>query len=376
MKHLPRAVAFVAFLGVVLGFRLPSDAATTGPDPALDKNTRGAQAGRYLFLGSHDEIVANARKEGKLRVQSNLEPNVYSHLIAAFKKKYPFIDIRMDEITGADTAQRFLLELKGGSAGDLDVAHLSSEQYGEYLPYLKRFAVKAMAEKGVVSIPVKMIDADNPFVVAAGSVASAIAYNRKIIEASKMPSNWEDFLIPELKGKKFAVDIRPHGFAPLAAGLGEEWMVNYARKLKDQDPIWTRGHTRALTAVVSGEYAIHQMTNYHTCMRAAWKDRTGSLTCKVVEPVPVRIALPDAILETAPHPHAGLLWLEFQASPAAQKLIDEYEPLRSSLYSQDSEVEKITRGKKVALIDFRTFKRAGRWMEMAYEAFGFPKAAR
>jgi iron(III) transport system substrate-binding protein len=337
---------------------------------------RGAQAGRHLLVADRDEIIANAKKEGKLRVQSNLEPHVYPHLISAFKKRYPFIDIRIDEITGADTAQRFLLELKRGNAGDLDVTHMSTEQYEEYLPYLKRFNVKTMAERGVLGIPVKMVDADNPFVVAVGSVASAVAYNRKLMDPSRVPGTWDDFLKPEFKGKKFVAEIRPHGFASLAAGLGEEWMVSYARKLKDQDPVWTRGHTRALTAIIAGEYTIHQMTNYHTCMRAAWKDPTGALTCKVVEPVPVRIALADAILEGAPHPYAGLLWLEFQASPTGQKLIDEHEPLRSSLYSQDSEIEKITRGKRVALIDFRTFKHAGRWMEMAFEAFGFPKAGR
>ena len=376
MKHLLKSVAFVVFLRVVLGILPSSSAATLAAEPSLEKSTLGAQGERSLFLGDHDEIVANARKEGNLRVQSNLEPKAYSHLISAFKERYPFIDVQIDEITGADTAQRFLLELKGGSVGDLDVTHLSTEHYEEYLPYMKRFAVKAMAEKGILKIPVKMVDADNPFVIATGSVASAVAYNRKLMDPSIVPSTWEDFLKPEFKGRKFVMDIRPHGFAPLAAGLGEEWMIGYARKLKDQVPVWTRGHTRALTAIVSGEFAIHQMTNYHTCMRAAGKDRTGVLTCKVVEPVPVRISLPESILKSAAHPYAALLWLEFEASPAAQKLIDKYEPLRSSLYSQDAEIEKITRGKRVSLIDFKTFKHAGAWMNMAFEAFGFPKAGR
>lgn len=172
------------------------------------------------------------------------------------------------------------------------------------------------------------------------------------------------------------MDIRPHGFAALTAGLGEEWVKDYARKLKGQEPVWTRGHTRALTAMIAGEHALHQLTNYHTCMRAARKDPTGSLVCKVIEPVPVRIGLVNAVLDSASHPYSGLLWLEFQTSPTAQKIIDDYEPLRSSLYSPDSEVEKITRGKKVSLMDFRNYKNASKWMKMAYKAFGFPTAER
>ena len=94
----------------------------------------------------------------------------------------------------------------------------------------------------------------------------------------------------------------------------------------------------------------------------------------MVEPVPVRIALPDAILESAPHPNTALLWLEFLASPEAQKIVDEHEPLRSSIYSPDAEIEKATRGKKIAIHDFRTFKNSARWMNMTFEAFGLPKA--
>jgi ABC-type Fe3+ transport system substrate-binding protein len=251
---------------------------------------------------------------------------------------------------------------------------MSEEHYNDYLPYLKKLAIKMMAEKGVLGIPVKMVDPDNPFVVASGTVASAVAYNKNMIEAAAVPSAWDDFLRPEFKGRKFIVDIRPQGFAALAAGVGEKWVLDYARKLKDQNPVWTRGQTRALTAIINGEYSMHQMTNYHTCMRAAWRDPSEALACKVVEPVPVRIALPDAILESAPHPNAGLLWLEFLASPTGQKIVDEHEPLRSSLYSKDSEIEKITRGKKISINDFRTLKHAGRWMNMTFEAFGFPKA--
>ena len=375
MIDLHKTAAWMVFLLGWLWLYAPRGAAEAA-GPGLEKDRQNREAGGRIFLASREQIIAHAKKEASLRVQSNLEPNVYPHLIKAFQTKYPFIDIRIGEATGADTAQRFLLELKAGRVKDLDVIHMSEEHYGAYLPHLKKFTIKMMAEKGVLSIPIKMVDPDNPFVVASGTVASAVAYNRNMIDAPAVPSAWHDFLRPEFKGRKFIVDIRPQGFAALAAGEGEEWVLDYARKIKDQNPVWTRGQTRALTAIMNAEYPMHQMTNYHTCMRAAWKDPTKALTCKIVEPVPVRIALPDAILESAPHPNAGLLWLEFLASPTGQKIIDEHEPLRSSLYSKDSEIEKVTRGKKVSINDFRTFKHAGKWMNMTFEAFGFPKAER
>lgn len=178
---------------------------------------------------------------------------------------------------------------------------------------------------------------------------------------------------PGLKGKKFLVDIRPAGMAGLMVALGEEWVINYARRLKEQDPIWVRGHTRALAGIVSGEYDLFQLTNHNSCTRAFRKDPSRSLVCKVIEPVSVRLLEPEAALNTARHPYAALLWLEFQASPGGQRIIDEHEPLNSSIYAPGSEIERATSGKKVSINSWDTYNLTSRRMGKIVEAFGFPK---
>ena len=45
----------------------------------------------YIFFPSHDAIVAQARKEGKLLALSLLGRHSYKPLINAFKQRYPFI---------------------------------------------------------------------------------------------------------------------------------------------------------------------------------------------------------------------------------------------------------------------------------------------
>jgi ABC-type Fe3+ transport system substrate-binding protein len=231
-----------------------------------------------------------------------------------------------------------------------------------------------MAQQGILAIPIKMIDPKNRNIMASASAIQAVAYNKTLIPAGKVPNNWEDFLKPEFKGRKFMMDIRPHGFGSMAAGLGIEWVQNYARKLKEQDPVWVRGYSRTLTAIAAGEYALHQQANYHSCVQIAEKDPTKSIVCKVVEPIPVRLAEEEGIPQNAPRPHAALLWLEFQASPAGQKIIDKSEPLKSSIYAAGSELEKITRGKKLLVGDWSVYENIDRWVDMTVEAFGFPKA--
>lgn len=113
---------------------------------------------------------------------------------------------------------------------------------------------------------------------------------------------------------------------------------------------------------------------YHSCLRSAKKDPTGSLECKVIEPVPARLDEFDAVSNTASHPYSTLLWLEFAASPAGQSIIDEHEPLNSSIYASDSALARVTRGKRLAVNNWDTLQHTARWEQMVLKAFGFPKA--
>src|SRR5215475_1153073 len=58
-----------------------------------------AEAKGYIFFTTHEEIVAEAKKEGKLKLGSDLEPTNFKPLIEAFKQKYPFFtDVQIQEI--------------------------------------------------------------------------------------------------------------------------------------------------------------------------------------------------------------------------------------------------------------------------------------
>src|SRR6185503_10443184 len=93
---------------------------------ALQKAKQDAEAKGFIFETSHDEIVAKARKEGKLRVVTSLEMESLKPVPDAFRKKYPVIDVRAVEIAGTDTYQRMLLEMKAGTASGWDVNYLTT----------------------------------------------------------------------------------------------------------------------------------------------------------------------------------------------------------------------------------------------------------
>ena len=327
----------------VLWFSRAIEAAA--PSAALLDAMREAEAKGYLFVASHDEIVAKAKKEGVLRVLASSSPETLAPMVKGFKEKYPFVDVRAAEISRDDSQTR-AIQLKAGTRLEEDVIHVSPDLYPDYLPYLKKYDILAMARHQVLDIPVKMIDPDHRNVVAMESSLQVVAFNKCLLDPAKVPNSWEDFLKPEFKGKKFVVDIRPNLETVMAAGAGEAWMIEHAKKIAAQEPVWVRGQTRTITQIAAGEYTLHHGAYYQGVVRVSRRNPTGCLQYKVIEPVPVRVDGPHAVLASSAHPHAALLWLEFMAGTQGQAIIDEYEPVSASVYAPGSVIEKLVRGKR------------------------------
>ncbi len=345
------------------------------PNADLLKAKKDSEARGYIFETSHDDIVAKAKKEGKLRITTTLEPDVVKHAREAFTKTYPFVtDFRSEELIDVEANQRFLLEIKAGRAKGWDVNRLYTEFYEQYFPYQKKFDIHGMAEHQVLRMPLQLFDPKTPDVVTISSNMSVIAYNNKLLPPDKVPNKWEDFLKPEFKGRKFVVDIRPISLAVTVPAWGLEKTVAFARKIAAQDPIWGRGHSKIIGSLVIGENALFLGPNFGAVKRAQKKDPTGVLGLKIIEPVPTRLHEANGVMINAESPYTALLWLEFMASPDGQKIMDDYWPLGASVFSPGSAQEQLTKGKKLSVVDWNHYSKVDDYLNKIVEAMGFPKA--
>jgi iron(III) transport system substrate-binding protein len=353
---------------------LVTETFAAGSSAGLAKAKQQADAKGSTFITSHDEIVAKAKQEGKVRIIAAMSPSNIKIYGAAFQKKYPFLDVDGRESTGPDVAQRILREIQSGAAKDWDIFLVYAEFRSEYTPHLWNIDLLGMAEQGVLQIPPPMIDAKYGNVISAFTHFQVTAYNPNLVPANLLPKNWEDLLRPELKGRKFAADTRPKDVATLVPAWGLEKTLSFARKLAAQEPIWVLNPTRTLAAIMAGEIPMMIGANFKAVKGTQRKDRVGALQYVVPEPVPVRFGNLQAISATAPHPYAALLWLEWLASPEAQKLIDEYEPFNSSVYVRGGAVEEELRGKKLSMMTWDNHHYMEEWEAKVIEAYGFPKA--
>jgi iron(III) transport system substrate-binding protein len=343
-------------------------------NPALSKAQKDAEAKGFIFVATHEEIVSKAKQESKVRVVVSTDANILKHLTAGFKKKYPFIDIRTEELRGTDSYIRQLHEIKSGLVKGQDVNDLAYDFYDEYPPFQKKFDILGMAEQKILQIPVQLVDAVNRNVVAMGSGIQVVAYNKKLIGAEKVPDTWEGFLKPEFAGRKFVLDIRPKDISALVPAWGLEKTLDFARKLAAQKPIWARGNTRVLTAMLAGEQTLLLGPDFDSVIRIMDKDKTDSIAYKLVEPVPVRLNEAQGILSKAENPYAALLWLEFVGSPEGQKILDESGPYEASVFIPGTFQERAARGKKQSVVDWGHYNKIPEYEKKIIEAYGFPRA--
>jgi ABC-type Fe3+ transport system substrate-binding protein len=372
---MPNRYSSVAALFIVWSLVPNSAALSASSSDLVAKAKQEAESKGYTFISNHDDIVAKAKKEGRLRAVSGLSPSALKPMVEAFKKKYPFLEVHVEEIEGTEAYQRFLLELKSGRAKGWDSTYLPYDNYKAFLPYQMKIDILGMVSSGILNIHPRMVDPVNRNTVSANTTPQVVAYNRKLISEEKVPDKWEDFLKPEFKGRKFMADIRPSSVAALVPAWGLERALDFARKLVAQEPVWVRGGTRGITALRAGEFPLCLAVQFSSIKRSQTKDPAGTVGYKLVEPVPVRVVSRiDGVLSMAEHPHAALLWLEFHASPEGQKVLEDHGPFQASLFTTGSSTERETRGKKLSEVDWEQLGKLDEYEAKIIEAYGFPKA--
>ena len=131
-----RLLAKISFLPFLISvFVLTTVALGAAPNDVLLKAKQEAESSGSIFVTSRDEILAKAKKEGRLRAVSGLSGPAIKPMVEAFKKKYPFIDCEVVEIEGSVAYQRFLLELKAGTSKKWDSTYLPYDNYKEFLAH-------------------------------------------------------------------------------------------------------------------------------------------------------------------------------------------------------------------------------------------------
>jgi iron(III) transport system substrate-binding protein len=265
-------------------------------------------------LGASAEMIEKAKSEGEFFFYTTMNIDDSKPLLDAFQKKFPFIQPKLTRVGGTAIVSRILTETRAGShLWDVTVTTLI---------YVKEFLERDLVAS-YLSPERKLIRGDFKDEVGLWTTAdlltSVMPYNTKLLKPPEYPKTYEDLLRPHFKGKKIAMDTELYEWFSAQLRLrGKEKGLEFMRKLKEQDPVFRRGRTAQIQAIVSGESLVAVET---WGQRAQDFKTTGApVDWVAVEPVVVQPHV-AVLAKHAPHPNAARLFIDYLLSKEGQEQI-------------------------------------------------------
>jgi iron(III) transport system substrate-binding protein len=145
------------------------------------------------------------------------------------------------------------------------------------------------------------------------------AYNTNLVKREDLPKTWEELLDPKWKGKLGIEAEDSDWLAGVLGEIGEERGSKLFRQIVATNGISVRkGHTLLTQLVASGEVPL-SLTVYN--YKAEQLRREGAPIDWFT--IGNAIARPNGVgvANNAPHPHAAVLFYDFELSEEGQKII-------------------------------------------------------
>lgn len=258
------------------------------------------------------QLYEAAKKEGTLEYWDSLSLKEVSELWKGFEKKYPGIKLKYFEATTDVRGEKYLTEHNAGrhtaDVNQMDL-YLDFKQKGLLLN-LRDIIEDAGYPKKYCP---KDLDA-----VALEHTLIGTAYNPKLISPKDAPKSWDDLLDPKWKGK-IVVENRMKYFIYATESWGEAKIINYLKKLSEQNPSFNSGATATIALVGAGEFAI--AIGMYFSRTLTEQMRGVPIEWANLSPL-VNKLTPFCAMRYAPHPNAAKLFLRWWMGPEGGAFVD------------------------------------------------------
>jgi len=286
--------AGVASLGAMsLGsLQAQPSAAATGALAALT----GAERQKRLAEG--------AKKEGVVSIYTSMPQDDMGALTSAFEAKYG-VKAKVWRSGSEKILQRGLLEAKANRF-EVDVFETNSPE----MEVLSREKILIAANSPYLNelIP-QAVPAHKEWIATRLNIFTC-AYNTKLVRKEELPKTYADLLDPKWKGKLSVEADDSDWLAETVMKMGEEKGIALFKEIARKNVISVRkGHTLLANMVASGEVPM-ALTLYNYKIEQM-KNSGAPVDWFALDPT---IARPNAngVARSAPHPHAALLFQDFE----------------------------------------------------------------
>jgi ABC-type Fe3+ transport system substrate-binding protein len=290
--------------------------AATLAAPAYAQVKAGATAAdvaNYAGADRAQKLIEGAKKEGELSIYTSAQTDDMGALAKAFEAKYG-IKVSIWRASSEKVLQRAVQEARANRAA-MDVAEtngpeLESMHREKILQAVKSPHLKDLIEQAIRPHGEWVGTRLNVFVQ---------AYNTNAVKKEEVPRTWEDLANPKWKGKLGIEQEDADWLAGQYAEMGEARAAKVFRDIVSTNGVSVRkGHTLLTQLVASGEIPL-ALTVYNYKAQQL-KEKGAPIDWFHIGPA---IARPNGIgvAKNAPHPHAAVLFFDFEISEEGQKIL-------------------------------------------------------
>jgi ABC-type Fe3+ transport system substrate-binding protein len=261
---------------------------------------------------SHPDIIAQAKKEGRVTWYTTVSIPESKQFMDMFEKQYPFIKVDLlrsgsgplvNRIVNEYAAKNYAADVLQGMSSRGGYTLLRQRNIiGRYeSPERKFYAADLKDKEGYWSSTFQ-----NTFV---------LAYNTRNVKPGDVPKSYDDLLKPTWKGRQIINDTDSfEWFDGLLRFWGKEKALAYFRRLAAQDQIFQRGARGRIQLVAAGEAPLTFGYGPHA---QSFVNQGAPIEWVPLEPV-VAIVNTVNLAQRAPHPAAARLLIDFLLSRSAQ----------------------------------------------------------
>jgi iron(III) transport system substrate-binding protein len=305
-----------------------------------------------------ERLIAGAKKEGALTVYTSAQTDDLGPVVAAFEKKYG-IEASIWRSSSEAVLNRALQESRAGRF-TVDVV----ETNGPELESMHREQILQLVRSPHHADLIEPAIRPHGEWVGTRLNVFVQAYNTTLVKREELPTRWEDLLDPRWKGRLGIEQEDSDWLAGVLGDIGEErGMKMFGEIVATNRMSVRRGHTLLTQLVASGEVPL-ALTVYN--YKAEQLKREGAPIDWFA--IGRAIARPNGVgvARRAPHPHAAVLFYDFELSEEGQQIIAgrEFVPTSRRIDTPLNQVPMTFVDARVSIDEY------DKWKDLYYKLFG------
>lgn len=267
----------------------------------------------YTGADREQRLLDGARKEGTLGIYTSAQSDDLGAVVTGFEKRYG-IKVTVWRAGSEKVLQRAVAEARG-NRHVVDVI----ETNGPELESMHREQIlQAVRSPRLAELMPQAIRPHGEWVGTRLNVFVQ-AYNTQLVKKEELPKSWDDLLNPRWKDRLGIEADDQDWLAGVIGELGEARGVKLFKDIVSTNGVSVRkGHTLLAQLVVSGEIPL-ALTVYNYKAQQL-KEKGAPIDWFNIGPP---IARPNgvAVLRQAPHPHAALLFYDYEIGEEGQRIL-------------------------------------------------------